>query len=68
VSPVDLTDGRGGGGVRRGAESYDRKKAWPSINPSILTDTTHTGDEIRDGKGYFTASKFIKESEKHIFL
>jgi hypothetical protein len=34
--PVHLIDGRGGGeGVGRhgrGAESYDRKKAWASIN------------------------------------
>ncbi len=30
-------DGRGGGGGGSGAESYDRKKAWPSINPSIVS-------------------------------
>jgi hypothetical protein len=30
----NLADGRGGG---RGAESSDRKKAWSSINPSILS-------------------------------
>ncbi len=38
VSPVELTDGRGGreeGG--HGDESYDRKKAWASINHSILS-------------------------------
>jgi hypothetical protein len=29
VSPVEFTDGRGGGG---GAESYDGEKAWFSIN------------------------------------
>jgi hypothetical protein len=35
-SPVELTDGRGGGGgVVRGAESYDRKKSRPYINHSI---------------------------------
>jgi hypothetical protein len=33
-SLVQLTDRRGGGGGR-GAESFDRKKAWPSINRSI---------------------------------
>ncbi len=33
VSPVYLTDGGGWGGGR-GAKSYDRKKAWASINPS----------------------------------
>ncbi len=32
ISSVYLTDGGGGG---RGAESYDRKIAWPSINRSI---------------------------------
>jgi hypothetical protein len=38
VSPVQLTVVRGGGGRgdRRGAESYDPQKAWPSINHSIL--------------------------------
>ncbi len=35
VSPVELTDGRGGG---RGTKSYDLEKAWPSINYSILSD------------------------------
>jgi hypothetical protein len=34
--PVELTDGRGGGGGW-GAKSYDGKKAWSSINPSILS-------------------------------
>jgi hypothetical protein len=32
VSPVEHTDSRGGG---RGAKSYDREKAWPSINNAI---------------------------------
>ncbi len=33
-----LADGRGvGGGSGGGAESYDRKKAWSSINHSILS-------------------------------
>jgi hypothetical protein len=31
----ELTDGRGGGGWR-GAKSYDREKAWPSIYHSLL--------------------------------
>jgi hypothetical protein len=35
-----LADGRGGGGGgyggEQGAESYDRKKAWYSVNHSIL--------------------------------
>ncbi len=39
VSPVDLTDGRGGSG--RGAKSENRKKAWPSINHSVLSDLQH---------------------------
>jgi hypothetical protein len=36
VSPVELTDGRGGGGGRR-AKSFDREKARPSIIHSILS-------------------------------
>ncbi len=39
VSPIELT-GEVGGGGGRGAESYDHKKAWPSINQSILSDLT----------------------------
>jgi hypothetical protein len=35
VSLVELTEGMGGGG--RGAESYDCKKAWPSLNHSMLS-------------------------------
>jgi hypothetical protein len=37
VSPVELTDGRDSDGDGRKAESYDCKKAWPSINHSILS-------------------------------
>ncbi len=33
-SPVELTDGRRGGG---GVKSYDGEKAWSSINHSILS-------------------------------
>ncbi len=36
VSPVELSDGRGGGGSGR-SQSYDRQKAWSSINHSILS-------------------------------
>ena len=32
-----LLKGEGGEGGGRGAESYDRRKAWPSINRSILS-------------------------------
>jgi hypothetical protein len=32
VSPVELTDGSG-----RGAKSYDREIAWPSIYQSVLS-------------------------------
>ncbi len=35
MSPVELTDGRGGLGGGRGAN--DREKAWPSINNSVLS-------------------------------
>jgi hypothetical protein len=38
VSPVQLTDGRGGGRGGRGAKSYYHHKAWPSIKHSILSD------------------------------
>ncbi len=34
VSPVEVTDRKGVWGGRE-AESYDRKKAWPSINCSM---------------------------------
>ncbi len=34
--PVQLTHGKGGGGGR-GAESYDYKKAWASINHSFFS-------------------------------
>ncbi len=41
VSPVELTDARvgvkGEGGGARGAKSYDREKAWPFINHSLLS-------------------------------
>jgi hypothetical protein len=38
VTPVELTDGRGGeGGGGSGAELYDCKKAWPSINRSMFS-------------------------------
>jgi hypothetical protein len=36
-SPVQLTMRKGEGGGR-GAESYDHKKAWASINCSIFSD------------------------------
>jgi hypothetical protein len=35
VSPVELTNVRGGGG---GAKPYEREKAWPSINLSIFSE------------------------------
>ncbi len=37
VCPVEYTDGSGGRRGGRGAKSYDRKKACPSINHSILS-------------------------------
>jgi hypothetical protein len=33
------------GGGRRGAESYDRKKVWSSINHSILSAEAYTSSE-----------------------
>jgi hypothetical protein len=35
VSPIELADEKGGGGE---AKSYDDKKAWSSINHSILSE------------------------------
>ncbi len=40
MSPVEFTDGIGRGegeGVGEGTKSYDREKAWPSINNSVLS-------------------------------
>jgi hypothetical protein len=34
-------DGREEEGGGRGAESYDRKKAWSSMNHSILSDLSY---------------------------
>jgi hypothetical protein len=36
-SDLLMGDGGGGEGGRRGGESYDRKKAWPSINHSVFS-------------------------------
>jgi hypothetical protein len=48
VSPFELTDGRGGrGGGGRGAVSYECKKAWPSINRSILSGAPYR--QFQDG-------------------
>ncbi len=38
VAGRELTDGREGGGDGRGAKSYDREKAWPSLNHSIISE------------------------------
>jgi hypothetical protein len=40
VLPVKLTDGEGGEDGR-GAKSYDREKAWPSRNHSLLSANEH---------------------------
>jgi hypothetical protein len=37
VSPVELTDGKRGGGGGQGAKSFESEKAWPYINHSILS-------------------------------
>jgi hypothetical protein len=42
VSPVELTDGRKGG--VGGAKSYEREKAWSSLNHSILFGVNECGD------------------------
>ncbi len=47
-----LTGDRGGGGGR-GAESCDRKKAWPSINHSILSDQDNCANS------FFVLYKFL---------
>jgi hypothetical protein len=43
VSSVPLTDGRGQEGDGRGAKSYYRKKAWPSLNHLILSGWYYGG-------------------------
>jgi hypothetical protein len=50
VSPVDLTDGRGGGGCGEGAKSNDGEKAWSSIKLqySLITDIMWTTATIRN--------------------
>jgi hypothetical protein len=45
VSPVELTDGRGGAGGRRGVKSYNCERAWPSINNSVLSALKYTQRE-----------------------
>ena len=50
MSPVELTDGRGGGGGDGGAKLFDHEKAWFAINHSIPSgETLHFsggGDEM----------------------
>ncbi len=44
MSPVELTEGEGGGvGGGAGAKSYDDEKAWSTMNHSILS-AAHLGD------------------------
>jgi hypothetical protein len=43
VSPVELTDGRGG---RGGTKLYDREKVWPSINNSILSGLLYRSSNV----------------------
>jgi hypothetical protein len=41
MTPVELTDGRGGrAGGGEGAKSYDCEKHWSSINNSVLSELT----------------------------
>jgi hypothetical protein len=54
-----LTGGGGGGGVR-GAESYDRRKAWSSINRSVLS-----GIRIRNADPDPGARKCTKINQKN---
>jgi hypothetical protein len=51
-----LADEREGEGGGRGAESYDRKKAWPSINHSLLSATVK-----RDDKNACHAPRFCQD-------
>jgi hypothetical protein len=50
VSPVELTDGRGGGGGDGGAKLLDHEKAWFAINHSIPSGECYIfsggGDEM----------------------
>ncbi len=55
MSPVELTDDRGGEGGGGGAKSYDGETARSAINRSILSGfnnvkTSHTGDVIHHFK------------------
>ncbi len=58
MSPVELTGERGARGRGRGAESYDRKKAWTSINGSILPESNAKIDF------YITLAKMHKISAR----
>jgi hypothetical protein len=49
VSPVELTDGRGGGGV---AKSYFVEKAWSSVNHSIFSYIYYIGVHLTREKHY----------------
>jgi hypothetical protein len=51
-----LADGRGGKGDGRGAKSYERKKAWSSINHSIPSEQL------------LTASPYSYKTERKIHL
>ncbi len=49
VSSVELTNGRWGEevGLGRGAKSYDRNTAWPSINHSMLSVYSYCERQIQ---------------------
>jgi hypothetical protein len=63
-----LADGRGEERVGRRAESNDRKKAWSSINHSILTVTHCSGHSPESFKKKRTKNCFLKGGYPEISL
>ncbi len=64
VSPVELSDGRGGRVLARSqiTKSYDGEKAWPSINHSILSASPHRFEDESEAFMFKAADRAIGES------
>jgi hypothetical protein len=64
---VAFTDGRG---VGRGAKSYDREKAWPSLNHSILSELEHflPGIKIQEHHVLCSSAKQSKNGKPVVLL
>ncbi len=63
VSPVEPSDGRGGGGDVGGAKSYDGEKAWSSINHSVLSVKNPSGSSDCE-QGYTLHSEGFQTDEQ----